>query len=93
MRTDRRKTRMNKKILFITIAILLSGAVAAAEEQQRDIGVTLDVTYLSKYIDKGGRYFGNLFASTSIKAADTSATRAHLPSCSTSTCTTRDSAY
>ena len=59
MRPEREQTKMRKKISIITLAILLSSAVAVAQEQQRDLKVTLDVTYLSKYIDKGGRYFGN----------------------------------
>jgi hypothetical protein len=56
MRTAR---NAKQEIFPIAVILLSTHTVWAANEQKRDLGVALDVTYMSKYIDKGGRYFGS----------------------------------
>ena len=45
---------MSKKVLLIAMLLFAAGAAQAEEGQ---LGVTLDVTYMSKLMDKGGEYY------------------------------------
>ncbi len=47
---------MKKGILLIAVMWLSSAAIARAEEDE--LGVTLDVTYMSKYLSKGAEGYG-----------------------------------
>ena len=41
------------KKTFLLIAVLLLSAPRAAHAEQRKLGVTFDLTYVSKYLSKG----------------------------------------
>jgi hypothetical protein len=48
---------MNKLRLVLSIVVLL-GFTQVAGAEEGELGVTLDVTYMSRLMDKGGEYYG-----------------------------------
>jgi len=51
---------MKKKVILLAAVILLSAAgLVEAQEQEGELGVTLDVTYLSRYIWRGFDMYNN----------------------------------
>jgi len=61
---------MKKGVVVLVMLIFLNTVGSVWAEEDKKLGVTLDVTYASKYIDKGGRYFGSKSAITELLDID-----------------------
>ena len=48
-----------KKEILLTAALLLSAAGLVQAKEDKELSITVDATYMSKLLDKGGNYYGS----------------------------------
>jgi len=50
---------MKKEVVVLLLLVLLTTTGMVRAEEEKELGITLDITYASKYMSKGGRFFGS----------------------------------
>ena len=48
-----------EKVVVLALLVLLAATGMVRAEEEKELGITFDVTYASKYMSKGGRFFGS----------------------------------